>query len=51
MVQAESYIAWSWDTKHEGQACDRSTYPGQIFEIKRTSNRQRGLISQTEVSL
>lgn len=28
-----------------------SIYLGQIFEIKRASNRQRGLISQTEVSL
>lgn len=51
MVKTKSYIAWSWDAKHEGQVCDMSTYLGHICEIKKASNRQRGLISQTEISL
>lgn len=44
-------MAWSWDAEHEGQACDMSFFLGQIFEVKRASNRQRGLIFQGEVSL
>lgn len=41
MVHTKGYVAWSWDAKHEGQACHMSINLSQIFKIKTTNNRQK----------